>query len=56
MNLLKVLHQKQEQSKVAMSNVRKEVQNIIRETEKAKKISEDYGAGLLILCKKLQTN
>lgn len=41
--LVKVLHQKAEQARVAVRNVRKEVQNIIRDTEKAKKISEDYG-------------
>lgn len=44
--LTKLLHQKLEQAKVAVRNVRKEVQNTIRETEKAKKISEDYGRRL----------
>ena len=44
--LAKLLNQKIEQAKVAIRNVRKDVQNIIRETEKAKKISEDYGRRL----------
>ncbi len=44
--LAKVLNQKLEQAKVAIRNVRKEVQNIIRDTEKSKKISEDYGRRL----------
>ena len=45
-DLIKVLHQKSEQAKIAVRNVRKEVQNSIREVEKAKKISEDYGRRL----------
>ena len=44
--LAKLLNQKLEQAKVAVRNVRKEVQNIISETEKSKKISEDYGRRL----------
>ncbi len=44
--LSKVLSQKVEQCKVSIRNVRKEVHNIIRETEKAKKISEDYSRRL----------
>lgn len=46
-DLIKVLSQKSEQAKIAIRNVRKEVQNMIRETEKSKKISEDYGRRLL---------
>lgn len=44
--LAKVLSQKLEQAKISVRNVRKDVQNIIRETEKAKKISEDFGRRL----------
>jgi ribosome recycling factor len=40
--LAKVLHQKLEACKVAIRAIRKDIQNIIREREKAKKISEDY--------------
>ncbi len=45
--LAKLLNQKVEQAKVAVRNARKEVQNLIRETEKGKKISEDYGKRLM---------
>ncbi|MBA2307658.1 ribosome recycling factor [Candidatus Dependentiae bacterium] len=44
--LTKVLLAKLEACKVAIRNVRKEVHNTLRETEKAKKISEDYGRRL----------
>lgn len=44
--LVKVLHQKLELFKVAIRTVRKDIQNIIRETEKSKKISEDYSRRL----------
>lgn len=44
--LTKILAQKLEACKVSVRNVRKEVQNIIRDTEKSKKISEDYGRRL----------
>lgn len=44
--LSKVLSQKIEQGKIAIRNVRKEVHNLVRETEKAKKISEDYSRRL----------
>lgn len=40
--LIKQLHQKLEACKVSLRTVRKDIQNIIRDTEKAKKISEDY--------------
>ena len=44
--LSKVLLNKLEVCKIAIRNVRKEVHNTVRETEKAKKISEDYGRRL----------
>jgi ribosome recycling factor len=44
--LAKTLNQKHEQCKVGIRNVRKDIHNILRETEKAKKISEDYGRRL----------
>ncbi|MBA3752053.1 ribosome recycling factor [Candidatus Dependentiae bacterium] len=44
--LVKVLHSKLEACKIAVRNVRKEVSNMIREMEKSKKISEDYGRRL----------
>lgn len=44
--LTKVLAQKVEQGKIAIRNVRKDVHNVVRETEKAKKISEDYSRRL----------
>ena len=44
--LAKVLHQKLESAKINLRNIRKDVLNIIREREKAKKISEDYSRRL----------
>ncbi len=44
--LAKLLSQKLEQCKIGIRNVRKEIHNLLRETEKAKKISEDYGRRL----------
>jgi ribosome recycling factor len=41
--LVKVVGQKLEQTKIALRNVRKEVHNQLRDLEKAKTISEDYG-------------
>ncbi|MCL4361190.1 ribosome recycling factor [Candidatus Dependentiae bacterium] len=40
--LNKILHKKAEEARVAIRNVRKEAQNIIRDSQKAKKISQDY--------------
>lgn len=51
--LIKVLHQKLELCKVAIRNIRKDVQNSIRDTEKTKKISEDYSRRLQELLQKL---
>lgn len=44
--LAKALSQKHEQCKVGIRNTRKEVHNLLRETEKSKKISEDYSRRL----------
>ncbi len=41
--LAKVVGQKLEQAKVAIRNVRKELHNQLRDLEKSKAISEDYG-------------
>lgn len=45
-DLTKVLLSKLEVCKIAVRNVRKEIHNLVRETEKSKKISEDYGRRL----------
>ena len=45
-DLVKVLNQKLEESKVAIRNVRKELQNEIRDAEKGKKLSEDFSKRL----------
>lgn len=45
-DLTKVLHQKLESCKIAIRTTRKDVQNIMREIEKSKKISEDYAKRL----------
>ncbi len=44
--LIKALHKKLEDAKQGIRNTRKEVQNLLRETEKAKKLSEDHGRRL----------
>lgn len=44
--LVKALHQKLEVCKVAIRNIRKDIQNAIRDTEKAKKVSVDYSRRL----------
>lgn len=41
-DLVKVLHKKLEDARIAIRNVRKDYHNLIRDTEKAKKISEDH--------------
>ncbi len=45
-DLTKVLCQKLEACKVSIRNTRRDVHNLVRETEKAKKISEDYARRL----------
>lgn len=44
--LSKILNQKLEACKIAIRNTRKDVHNLVRETEKAKKVSEDYARRL----------
>ncbi len=44
--LAKTLSKKLEEAKVALRNIRKEYHNLIRESEKGKKISEDYSKRL----------
>lgn len=44
--LIKILHQKLEQAKIAIRNIRRDVQNLIRDTEKSKKVSLDYSRRL----------
>lgn len=44
--LVKLLHKKDEEFKIGVRGVRKEVLQIIREAEKSKKISEDYARRL----------
>lgn len=44
--LIKVLHKKLEECKVALRNVRKDVHNLIRDAEKNKKVSEDVSKRL----------
>ena len=45
-DLIKVLHKRAEEARVSIRNIRKEVQNILRESEKSKKISEDHNRRL----------
>ena len=51
--LVKVLKQKLEESKIAIRNVRKEMHNAVRDAEKGKKISEDYSKRLQDLIQKI---
>lgn len=51
--LTKVLHQKLEACKVAIRNVRKDIHNTIRDTEKSKKISEDFSRRLQDVLQKI---
>ena len=44
--LIKILSKKQEQCRISIRNYRKEVHNTLRDLEKAKSISEDYGRRL----------
>jgi ribosome recycling factor len=50
--LSKVLSKKGEESRVAVRTTRKDVHNAIRDTEKSKKISEDYSKRLQNLLQK----
>jgi ribosome recycling factor len=51
--LAKVLSQRLEESKVSVRNVRKDILNLLRDTEKSKKISEDYSKRLQDLLQKI---
>ena len=51
--LVKVLQKKLEECKISIRNTRKDVHSFIRDTEKAKKISEDYGKRLQDLLQKI---
>lgn len=51
--LIKAVSQKLEATKVALRNVRKDVQNLIRATEKNKSISEDYSKRIQDLLQKM---
>lgn len=51
--LAKILSQRLEECKIALRNVRKEVHNLLRDTEKSKKISEDYSKRLQDLLQKI---
>lgn len=50
--LVKVLHKKLEESRIAIRNVRKDFHNLIRDSEKAKHISEDHSRRLNDLLQK----
>lgn len=50
--LVKILHKKLEESKMAVRNSRKEFVNIIREHEHDKKISEDFSKRLMDILQK----
>jgi len=51
--LTKSLHQKLEATKVVIRNIRKDIQNKIRESEKSKKISEDFSKSLQEMLQKV---
>lgn len=51
--LAKILSQRLEECKIAVRNVRKEMQTLLRDTEKSKKISEDYSKRLQDLLQKV---
>lgn len=51
--IIKMLHQKIENAKINIRNVRKDAQNVIRDLEKGKKISEDYSRRIQDLLQKL---
>jgi ribosome recycling factor len=50
--LVKVLHKKLEDCRVGIRNVRKDFQNLVRDTEKNKKISKDFATRLTDLLQK----
>lgn len=52
-DLAKILGKKSEECKIAVRNVRKEFHNLIREAEKAKKVSEDSSRRLQDILQKI---
>lgn len=51
--LVKVLHKRQEEGKIAIRNVRKEAHNLIRDNKKTKAISEDFENRLVDVLQKI---
>lgn len=52
-DLVKILHKKSEEGKIAVRNVRKEFHNLIRASEKDKSVSEDQAKRLDALLQKI---
>ncbi len=50
--LVKILHKKDEEFKIGIRNVRKELMQILRDGEKQKKVSEDYAKRLVDVLQK----
>ena len=50
--LVKILHKKDEEFKIGIRNVRKEIMQILRDGEKQKKVSEDYAKRLVDVLQK----
>lgn len=46
-DLVKILHKKLEDARIGIRNVRKDIQSLVKETEKKRKISEDQSTRLL---------
>lgn len=51
--LIKILHQKLEEARIAIRNVRKEFNNLIRSSQKNKDISEDHARRLTEIMQKI---
>jgi ribosome recycling factor len=51
--LVKILHKKLEEAKIAIRNVRKDFQNLVRDSEKKKDISEDHSRRLAEVLQKI---
>lgn len=51
--LVKILHKKLEEARISVRNVRKEYHNLIRDSEKAKTVSQDHGRRLNDLLQKV---
>jgi len=51
--LVKVLSKKVEEARISIRNVRKDFHNLVRDTEKSKKISEDHGRRLSDILQKV---